>query len=140
MILRASDVVDLQYILMDSARRYASSATQAARDDLLSSAAALDYVLLVASENGDEAFQGAEPVAESTRGTMLRAAVSALDFAACVLAGPQNAIDDFVDHHAREGGLFDVLRSLRRNGVLVSDEVTFRALTLASDLNERRSR
>jgi hypothetical protein len=141
MILRASDVTDLQYFLMDAARRYvvAADVRKDAADDLLSNAAALDYALLLSSERGDEAFDGAEPVAATLRDTMTRAAVAALDFAETMRSAPQAVLDDFVDRHARPGGLFDVLQALRREDVLASGDVAFRAVTLASDLRERRS-
>jgi hypothetical protein len=139
MILRASDVADLQYVLMDSVRRYGATSgmTLEMRDDLLASAAALDYALLLSSENGDEPFDGAAPVAATLRDTMTRAAISALDFATQMLRAPKHVLEDFLEHHARESGLFDVLRSLRGSGVLTSDEVSFRALTLANDLRDR---
>jgi hypothetical protein len=140
-ILRASDVTDLQYFLMDAARRYvvAAGAPIETADDLLASAAALDYALLLSSEHGDEPFGGAEPVAATLRDTMTRAAVAALDFAENMRTAPQEVVDDFVDRHARAGGLFDVLQALRREDVLASGDVAFRAVTLASDLRERRT-
>jgi hypothetical protein len=140
MILRAKDVVQLQYFLMDGAKRYAlpSGAGLEAADDLLASAAALDYALLLASENGGEHFDDASPAAASLRESLTRAALAALDFLDRMLRAPDEAFDDFAERHVRPGGIFDVVRALREGGVLDSAGLAFRAVTVASDVLERR--
>jgi hypothetical protein len=140
MILRARDVVALQHFLLDAAKRYvvASGAQLDAADDLLASAAALDYALLLTSENGDAPFDPVAPATETLRETMARAAGAALDFAEKMLSAPAPARADFIERYAGSGGLFDVLRDLRQSGALASNGLSFRALTLASDLRERR--
>jgi hypothetical protein len=142
MILRASDITALQHFLMDAARRYVVPGGGAldAQDDLLASAAALDYALLLSVQNGGDSFDDTAPGVVTLRDTMTRAAAAALDFSATMLAAREDLLDDFVDRHAGSGGLFDVLRSLRRGRVLQSDDIGFRALTLANDLRERRER
>jgi hypothetical protein len=149
MILRAREVTALQHFLMDAARRYvvsnggtltAQGDLPAAHGDLLASAAALDYALLLVSEHGDQPFDDAAPDTESLRGTMTRAAIAALDFSDTMLAAPPDVRDDFITRHAGTAGLFDVLRALRRDGAIASDEIGFRAVTLASDLREAQQR
>ena len=140
MILRAKDVIDLQYFLMDGAKRCAlpSGAGLDAADDLLASAAALDYALLVASENGGAYFDDAAPAADSLRESLGRAALAALDFVDRMLRAPQEAFDDFAERHVRKGGIFDIVRALREGGVVDSAGLAFRAVTLANDVLERR--
>ena len=142
MILRASEVTALQHFLMDAARRYAvpGVGVLAAQGDLLASAAALDYALLLVTEHGAEPFDDAAPDTASLCGTMTRAAIAALDFSDTMLAAPPDVRDDFIGRHACSGGLFDVLRALRRDGAIASDEIGFRAVTLASDLRETQKR
>ena len=139
MILGAERVADLQFFLMDAAKRYVvvRDAGLAAADDLLASAAALDYALLLSSERADEILDDGLPVAAGVRDTMSRAARSALDFIEGMLAAPREAFDDFASRHVRRGGIFDVLAELRQCAVIVDDEISFRALTLASDVRDR---
>jgi hypothetical protein len=44
---------------------------------------------------------------------------------------------DFIARHAKDGGVFSVLRRMRESDALTNDDVAFRKLTLASDLLER---
>lgn|GEM_PF-907444 len=141
MVLGAENVIDLQFFLMDTAKRYLDALDAFAEaDDLFANAAALDYALLLSSERGDEAIDDAAPVAATVRDTMTRAAGVALDFAERLLAAPPEIFADFVRRHGRDGGFFDVLAQLRERGVVTSTDVAFRALTLASDVAERRRR
>jgi hypothetical protein len=142
MILRAQDVVGLQYFLMDGAKRYAlpSGAGLDAADDLLASAAALDYALLLSCENGGEHFDDAAPAAASLCETLARAACAALDLVDRMLRAPDDAFEDFASRHVRPRGIFDILRALREGGALDSSDLGFRAVTLASDVFERRRR
>jgi len=139
-ILNARDVAGLQHFLMDAAKRYlvASGFELEAGGDVLASAAALDYALLLASESGDTPPDAAAPASASVRETMTRAAVAALDLVERILSAPSATRLDFVERYAGSGGLFEVLRNLRAGGVLPSDDVSFRALTLASDLRGPR--
>jgi len=142
MILRASDVVDLQFFLMDVAKRYvvAGGERTAVADELLARAASLDYALLLSSENGDEPLASSDPVAATIRDTMTQAVTATLDFARTMIAAPRASFEDFAERYLRPGGIFDTLRSLRATGVIVSSDVAFSELTVASDLFERRER
>lgn len=143
MILRAGDVVELQLFLMEVAKRYAVAGGERSRlaDDLLANAAALDYMLLLCSERGHEPLDAAEPVAVSVRETLTKAAACALDFAASMAGAPRETFDDFAERYLRNvGSIFDTIRSLRANGAIANEDLTFRALTVASDLIERRKR
>ena len=112
MILAAGDVIDLQFFLMDGAKRYAPAlgATDAAADDLLGSAAALDYALLLSSEHADEAIDNGAPIATSIGETMTRAARAALDLIDRILVAPPDTFADFARRNVRPGGILDVLR------------------------------
>jgi hypothetical protein len=138
--LPPDQVADLQYFLMDAAKRYvlASGGRLEDADELLACAAALDYALLVASERAYELEDDAGPVAATLRETMTRAANAALDFVERMVRAPESAFDDFVERHIRAGGVFDVVRALREGGVVTAHDVAFRALTLANDILERR--
>ena len=140
MILSAIDVVELQYFLMDGARRYvATSGTiDAVADDLLASAAALDYALLLSSEHANETLDDDLPVAASIRSTLERAALAALDIVDELLAGPPDALREFLARHGPREGIFATIATLRVRGALTSDIVAFRALTVASDVLGRR--
>lgn len=140
-MLGAERVADLQFFLMDAARRYvAASGAAAGADDLLASAAALDYALLLSSQRADEILDDALPVAAGVRDTMARGARAALDVIAGMVRAPDDAFDDFARRHVRAGGIFEVLMELRESGVIVADDVVFRALTLGSDVAERIAR
>lgn len=140
MILSAVDVVELQYFLMDGARRYVatSGTVDAVADDVLASAAALDYALLLSSEHGNETLDDDLPVAASIRSTMERAALAALDLIEELLAGPPGALRDFHARHGTREGIFATIAALRTRGVIASDTVAFRCLTIASDVLARR--
>lgn len=142
MILSAADVVDLQFFLMDGARRYVATTgtSDAGTLDLLASAAALDYALLLASERANETLDDAAPVAASIRSTMARAGNAALDLIAAVVVGPRDGFDDFIGRHGGPGGIFATLAMLRARGAIVDDGVAFRTLTLADDVLARRNR
>jgi hypothetical protein len=142
MLLAAEHVADLQYFLMDAAKRYvvASGARVEDADELLSNAAALDYALLLSSEHADETLDDAAPVAETLRNTMTRAALAALDFADRMIEAPDDAFADFAGRHARRGGVFDVVRALQAGAAVTGDEVAFRLVTIASDVSERLRR
>jgi hypothetical protein len=139
MNLRPSDVADLQFVLMDAARRpgAAALAPPGLREEMLASAAGLDYVLMLASGDGGP-FDGSGPQAAAVSDAMTRAATAALDFAAVLLAEPGAAAEDFLERRVRETGLFELVRALRDAGVVVSDELSFRALTLAHDVRLKR--
>ena len=143
MILRAGDVVDLQLFLMEVAKRYAVAGGERSRlaDDLLANAAALDYVLLLCSERGHEPLDAKDPVAASVRETVTKAAGCALDFAESMTGAPRETFEDFAERYLRSiGSIFDTIRSLRENRAIAAPDLTFRALTIASDLIERRQR
>ena len=57
-----------------------------------------------------------------------------------MVRAPDDAFDDFARRHVRAGGIFEVLTELRESGVIVADDVVFRALTLGSDVAERIAR
>ncbi len=139
-ILAAENVVDLQFFLMDASRRFgAACGSKRAADALLSSAAALDYALLLASEHGNEAIDDDSPVGASVRDTMTRAATTALDFVEAMISTPDEILRDFVDRYVRAGGLFDTIKSLRERGAAGGNDLAFRTLTVADDLIERLS-
>ncbi len=135
MTLRAACVVDLQYFLMDAARRYAR-----VESDLLARAAALDYALLLSSEHGDESIDDAAPVAGMIRDLMSGAASTALDLAEDMLTASDAAFSDFADRYGGPGGIFDVVRDLRDAQAIVDDGIAFRLVTLSSEITERRRR
>jgi hypothetical protein len=138
-VLGADNVTGLQFFLMDAAKRYVAVIDAFDEwDELFASAAALDYALLLSSEHADEVIDDAAPVATTMRETMTRAAVVALRFTHRMLEAPRAVFTDFVERHIRAGGLFDVIDDLRRRGVIVSTDLTFRALMLANDIAERR--
>ena len=139
MILGAERVADLQFFLMDAAKRYVVTrdAGVASAQGLLASAAALDYALLLSSERADEILDDTLPVAAGIRDTMSRAVRSALDFIEGMVGAPQDAFADFAGRHVRPGGIFDVLAELRERGVVTDDDITFRTLTAASDVRDR---
>jgi hypothetical protein len=140
-ILAAENVVDLQYFLMDAAKRYVSArGVDATVDDLLANAAALDYALLLSSQHADETIDDDSAAALALRETVARAVGAALDVVERMLDARNDEFDDFVERHVRVGGLFDVIRSLRESGVTPGDDLAFRTVTLANDLIERRRR
>jgi hypothetical protein len=138
-ILAASDVADLQYFLLDAAKRYVvgNGGTIDDASDLLSSAAALDYVMLLASERATETIDDDTPIAAGVRETLARAANAALDFIETLSDAAPETRRDFIKRHAKDGGVFTVLRRMRERDALTNDDVAFRKLTLASDLLER---
>jgi hypothetical protein len=140
MILRTRHVVDLQYFLMDAAKRYVLSSDSgiAGGDDLLASAAALDYALLVSTRQRDEPIPDHAPIVASGRDTIRRSVRATLDFIEGMLQTPHGTFADFVDRHVHPGGIFDTLRGLRDDGALQSDDLAFRALALAHEVAERR--
>lgn len=140
MNLSASDVIDLQFFLMDGARRYVSKkpGATAGAGDLLASAAALDYALLFSSERANEPLDDEAPVAESLRTTMARAVTAALDLVESVLAGPNAELADFTTRQGRS--IFATIATLRARGLVSNDDIAFRALTLAHDARGRRCR
>jgi len=133
--LSAASIVDLQYFLMDAARRYAPAET-----DLLARAAALDYALLLSSEHGEQQIDDATPVAGLIRDVMSGAATTALDLAAEMLSASDETFCDFAERYGGPGGIFDVVRDLRAAQAIVDDGVAFRLVTLASEITERRRR
>jgi hypothetical protein len=139
-ILRARHVVDLQYFLMDAAKRYVLSSDSgvAGGDDLLASAAALDYALLVSSEQRDEPIPEDAAIVASGRDTIRRSVGATLDFIEEMLQTPPDTFADFVDRHVRPVGIFDTLRGLRADGALEGDDLAFRTLALAHEVAERR--
>jgi len=139
-ILTAGDVVDLQFFLMDGAKRYAHASVVDAdmMGDLLASAAALDYALYLASERADEPIDDVAPIAGSVRETMTRASLAALGLIARLVRAPDETFLDFAGRHARAGGIFDVIASLRKGDVVLAGDVAFEVLTVTSDLVDRR--
>lgn len=142
MNLAAGRVKELQYFLIDAAKRYVatSSAGLSGAGELLSSAAALDYVLMVSSERPAELTDDANPIAAGCRETTQRAATAALDFIDGMLVAPNDVFEDFMERHVRAGRIFETFRSLRETGVLGRGDVAFRIVTSANDLIERRRR
>ena len=139
-ILAAENVVDLQFFLMDSARSAgAATAVETERAaELLASAAALDYALLLASQYGDATIDDDSAVGMSLRDTMTRAANVALDFVEIVLRASDDEFDAFVERHVRAGGVMDVIKALRERGVAPDVDLSFRTLVIGNDLLERR--
>jgi len=139
MILAAENVVDLQFFLLDAARQYGRTrGLELVTGDLLASAAALDYALLLSSQAADEPIEDASPMGLTLRETMTRAANVAFDFVEAILLASDDVFDDFVERHIRVGGLFDVIKDLRDRGVAADDGLAFRSLTIANDILERR--
>jgi hypothetical protein len=140
MFLSHRNIADLQHFLMDAASRcvIAGNAPREEVDELLSSAASLDYVLLVSSEHAGEAIPDDAGVAESVRAQIARAVAAALTYAERMLRAPDEAFNEFVERYVRVNRLFDVLRALRECGALSDDDSAFRILTLANDILERR--
>ncbi len=141
-ILAAGDVADLQYFLLDAAKRYVVGATGEIDDasDLLSSAAALDYVMLLSSEPETETLDDDTPIAAGVRETLARAANAALDFIATLRDAPPEIRSDFMSRHMVPSGIFSVLARMRERAALCDDDVAFRKLVLASDLLETPER
>jgi hypothetical protein len=127
---------------MDVAKRYAvtDGERSSVADALLSRAASLDYALLLSSEHGNEPLEAADAVAATIRDTMTQAVSAALDFARSMNAAPRDAFEDFAQRYLRPGGIFETLRCLRENDVVISSDIVFAELTVASDLFERRER
>jgi hypothetical protein len=141
MTLAAGRVKELQFFLIDAAKRYVatSDAGLSGAGELLSSAAALDYVLLVSSERPGELVDDANPIAAGCRETTLRAATAALDLIDFILVAPADVFEDFMERHVRVGRIFETFRSLRETDVLSGGDIAFRIVTSASDLLERRA-
>jgi hypothetical protein len=134
-ILAAENVVDLQFFLMDAAKRHvAAGGAEATADDLLASAAALDYALLLSSQHADEPIDDTSPIGFSLRDTMTRAAASALD----AIERTRPAPGDLDAWKLRVHAVFGVIAALRERGVVTSDELGFRAITLAEDVARGR--
>ena len=138
MKLAAERVKELQFFLIDAAKRYVafSGAKLPAAGELLSCAAALDYVLLISSERPLEIAGSDDAVSSGVRETTERAAVAALDFIDTMLAAPDDLFDDFVERHVRAGRIFETFRALRDD--VLTENVAFRIVTTASDLLDRR--
>jgi hypothetical protein len=138
-ILRADDVVALQFFLMDVAKRYTVPCLHCSEpSDLLGSAAALDYPLMVAREAGGEfgVKDAATLATAATIGDIIgRCALAAVLVIEAMIAEPDVPFDDFATRHGR--AIFDTLRSLAASGALRSEDLMFRALTARSDLLER---
>ncbi|GAC1303221.1 MAG: hypothetical protein NVSMB21_02090 [Vulcanimicrobiaceae bacterium] len=140
MTLAPHDVVALQHFLMDAAKRYAAlGVNDIHTGEPLASAAALDYVLLIASQRPAELSDATSETARSSRATMARAARAALDVVACVIAAPSETFTDFADRQLRPGGIFETLETLRKDDVVRTDDVVFRSLTLTHDIAMRRA-
>ena len=127
---------------MDATKRYvvASGAVIAPQSDLLSSAAALDYPLFIASDRGSEMLDDAGPIAHTVRESMTRGVLAALDLAAALVAADDDTSADFLRRYAGDDGILELIRSLCESGVTPSDEVKFRVLTLKNDRIERGTR
>ncbi len=140
MNLAPTRVKELQFFLIDAAKRYVASSTPGLKGagELLSSAAALDYVLLVASERPSDLVDGTNAIAVGIRETTLRATTAALDFIERMLEAPDDIFEDFIERHVRVGGIFETFRALRTDGVLLSNDIAFRVVAAASDLLDRR--
>ncbi len=136
MILTTGAVAGVQYFLMDASKRYDPRNGA----DVLACAASLDYVLLFASERASEIADDDASVTKNVRDLLTHACAVGLDIVDEIATGPTSRLDDFVERHLRPGGFFDVLRSLRESGAVSSDDVTFRTLTTADTLLERRRR
>ncbi len=140
MKLAAERVKELQFFLIDAAKRYVASRSSglSAAGELLSTAAALDYVLLLSSERPAELADAGSPVTVGVRETTLRAVLAALDFIATMLEAPEDQFEDFVERHVRAGRIFETFRALHEGDVMVSSDVAFRIVTTASDILDRR--
>ncbi len=140
MIVRKKHVVQLQYFLMDTAKRYAATGDEGRveTDEMLASAAALDYALFVATEHGDATIPESAPAGASGRETLSRAAKAALDLCERMLHTKPQTFADFAARHTGDGGIFATLRGLYDDGALASSDLQFRTLTLAHDVATRR--
>ncbi|MDQ2857039.1 MAG: hypothetical protein M3R53_00105 [Candidatus Eremiobacteraeota bacterium] len=138
MILNAAHVVKLQHFLMDAARHdvIANGASCVRSEELLASAAALDYALLMSVRCAAELLDDEAPAVSSVRETMARAANAALDVVAVMLHDPDAAFDGFTVPDS----IFTLLRELLDGDVVRSNDVAFRRLTLASEASDRRPR
>lgn len=134
MTLAAPLVAVLQGFLIDAARRFGAPAT------VLTRAASLDYVLMVASERSGELGDDDAAVVRGVRGTLAEASVSALDFIDVMLEARDEAYAAFAKSHIRPGGIFDALSSLAACGALTDGDVRFRIVTLGDDVLRRRAR
>lgn len=142
MTLAPGSVKALQFFLLDAAKRYArpSGAGLGVAADLLSSAAALDYVLLLASERPGEMLDSRSAVADGVRETMTRATLAALAFIRTMLSAPETDFDDFIERHIERECIFKTFRTLSQGGALTPGDIDFALLTTASDMRDRTSR
>jgi len=138
-ILTVENVSGLQRFLLDATKRYVVPRTGSveAAADLLTAAASLDYVLVLASEQSAETLVEDSPIASGVRETLARAAHAALSFVEAMLQAPPEIFEDFAVRHLQSRGIFDVLRALRDGGALNDGEVAFRDLTLRSEVKDR---
>ncbi len=137
----AHDVSGLQHFLLDVVRRYvvAEELRYDETDELLASAAALDYALLVCRESEEDRPTPSAAVLEGIRESIERAVDRALDIISTAFDLADDAFRDFAERHAGPHGIFPVFARLRKDGALRSDELAFRAITLANDIAIRRT-
>jgi hypothetical protein len=136
-ILAAENVVDLQFFLMDAARRHVAAGADAMADDLLASAAALDYALLLSSQHGEEELDATSAVGSSLRDTLARAANAALDVVERELRACATEPEEARTLRRRAVEVLDTIRALREREVLTGDALAFRCITLAEDIARR---
>lgn len=136
MILRAEYVVRLQHFLMDTARRYGLEDDPG--NERLSSAAGLDYVLLVCSHHPGGAVADEEPGVAASCEAVGRAVEAVLDVCEHTLLAPEGVFADLSHRYTGERNVLDAVRGLHNDGVLTDERLQFRILTLRHEIAERR--
>ncbi len=139
MTLSVRHVKDLQFFLIDAAKRYAGPRNDAGSlaDDLLSSAASLDYVLLIASERPGDMLDAAGPIATGVCETVTRATLTSLRFMRGMLAEPSAVFSDFAQRHIEQSRILATLQALALAGAVQTGDARFAIVTTASDVLER---
>ncbi len=136
MTLAPAAVVELQRFLIEAAKASVQRSGPS-RAELLASAAALDYSLMLASERPAELTSDDAPATAGVRDALTHGARLALDVAAAFDAA-NDADDAFYRGELGSGRIFAALRELRICGAVTASDVTFRSVTTAEDLVVRR--
>ncbi len=143
MTLDAARVAELQGFLLDAAKRYVipRRGKPEDADDLLASAAALDYVLVMSSQNESDPSAFAPATVASLRSTLNRAVAVAFDFIDTMLEQRNDAFEDFYGRHMRgEHRIWPTIDALEASGAIDDPNLRFRRLTLGNDMIERARR
>jgi hypothetical protein len=140
MTLEAVRVAELQGFLLDAAKRYVipRRGRPADADELLGSAAALDYVLVMSSTGESDPSAFAPATVASLRSTLNRAVSVAFDFIESMLEQRNDAFEDFYKRHMLGANrIWPTIDALEAGGAIDDQNLRFRRLTLANDLLER---